>query len=169
MTLPEGLPGENTGITFVNWSRHPWQMWALSSMMLWAITVVIDPNAYFQQQEINDLNSPYTMNLVAMGMIIGSCISLFGLHMRDREFGVWSELSGYAILLFSQVAYMISAIVYTGLLNSFSREANAVALSYVLAMLQRSYQIISYQHSRAKVARIEKKIITEASKLTKDA
>jgi hypothetical protein len=159
MTLPEGTPGVTNGITWVNWRNHPWQMWGLSSILVWAFGVLIDNNAYFHLIPLTDINNPKTLNLIAAAVFVGALISLTGLHMKDREFGIWAEVSGYVVLIGTLGVYFGMVVYYYGPAASLSRVGTATTVGYILAMIQRTFQIVAYQASRAKVTKIEYEII----------
>ena len=113
---------------------------------------------------MSDLNNPKMMNLTAASVLVGSLITLTGLHMKDREFGIWAEASGY-IVLGTLSFYFIIVMTSLGPQAGLSRVGTATSMGYIMAMLQRTYQIIVYQIARFKVFKLEAEIQVEKEKL----
>lgn len=161
MTLPEGLPSNTNGITWQMWNSHPWQMWSLTALVVWALGILSDPNAIMQGTlNTTGLNNPHTLNVVAAANLTGALISLTGLHMKDREFGIGAEVSGYIVLTASMIFYLVMSFFLIGP-QSFARVGTATSIGYTAAMIHRSVQILAYQSSRRKVRRLEKKLVKQ--------
>lgn len=161
MTLPEGMPSDTDGITWSNWKTHPWQMWSLTALVVWAVGILADPNAIMQGTlNTTGLNNPHTLNVIAASNLVGALISLTGLHMKDREFGIGAEVSGYIVLTSSMIFYLVMSVILIGP-QAFARVGTATSVGYTAAMIHRSIQILVYQASRRKVRRLEKKLIQQ--------
>lgn len=164
MSFPQGSPNEFSGITWVNWRTHPWQMWGLSALVIWSVGILLDNNAIIQGTPPSELNNPRMLNLIAAAMLIGALISLTGLHMKDREFGIWAEMSGYVVLVATLMFYLAMAFILLGPHDSLSRVGTPTTIGYVMSMSVRSYQIVRYQMARAKVTELQERVIEEAEK-----
>ena len=161
MSLPTGQPEDNTGVTLINWRSNPWQMWMLTAIVVWAIAVLSDAGAYLHTIPESAINSPSMLNLAAGGMLVGAAISLLGLHMKDREFGVWAEASGYLVIIGAQSIYLALVFCYLGLQQGLVRTGTATIAAANIAMIYRTVQIINYQRSRRKVMRIQEEILQQ--------
>ena len=161
MSLPTGQPEDNTGVTLINWRTNPWQMWMLTAVAIWAIAVLSDPGAYLHTVPESDINSPSMLNLAASGMLVGASISLLGLHMKDREFGVWAEASGYQILIGAQAMYLVMIFYHLGCQQALVRTGTATIAASIVAMVFRTIQISLYQKSRHKVIKIQQEIVEQ--------
>ena len=161
MSLPTGQPQDHTGVTLINWRNHPWQMWMLTAIITWATAVLSDPGAYLHTIPESEINSPAMLNLAAGGMLVGAAISLLGLHMRDREFGVWAEASGYLVIIGAQTVYLCLVFHYLGLQQGLVRTGTATIFAANIAMSYRTSQIIGYQRARHKVRKLEEEIVEQ--------
>lgn len=132
-------------------------MWSLSALVVWATGILLDPNAVMQGTAPSDLNNPHTLNVIAAANLTGALISLTGLHMKDREFGIGAEVSGYIVLTASMLFYLTMTFILIGP-QSMSRVGTATTVGYTAAMIHRSVQILKYQASRRKVHRLENKL-----------
>lgn len=161
MSLPTGQPHDGTGVTLGNWRAHPWQMWMLTAIVAWALAVLSDSGAYLHTVPESNINNPAMLNLAAGGMLVGAAISLLGLHMRDREFGVWAEASGYLVIVGAQSIYLFLVFYYLGFHQGLVRTGTATILAANITMIYRTSQIISYQRSRHKVRKLEEEIVEQ--------
>jgi len=157
MTFPERYAGDKNGITFVNWTSSPWQMWSLTMLIAWALRILLDSDAVVATSTTIDLNNPHTLNLLAAGIFSGALMSLAGLHMKDREFGIGAELSGYVAILAIFGVYLSSVYFRLGF-EGTTRLGVACLFAVALSMIQRSIQIITFLISVKKVEKIEHEI-----------
>lgn len=152
------MPG---GFTLVNWRTHPWQMWGLLAIGVWAVAALSDRSAYLETLPESEINNPAMVNLFAAGMLVGTVISMLGLHSVDEQFSAWCEASGYFIIIVASSIYVFLVFYYLGPQAALVRAGTATTSAYVLAMVQRLVQIGFYLRSARQVHALQNEMIQQ--------
>jgi hypothetical protein len=138
------IPFLRNTFTMQRWGTNPFQLYNLLLLLqVSANQIIIGGVAENTAQGALDHQAQLALSVCNL---VGTAICAFGLHLRDLEFGLWVELSGYVALIGSLGIYIGLVFALFPLPNtSFGL---AACEAFVLASIHRAIQIIQYKWLR---------------------
>lgn len=145
--------------TLNRWSLNPFQMYdivMLAAVALGQIVLGASPGS------IQEGLDRHTLIALAVCNVVGSSWSLFGLHLRDLETGLWIELWGYLALTFVLCTYLW--LLFHGQLNAGATYGFGFGEAFVFASIHRAIQIMLYKRAHKKHGQLlqEANVLREA-------
>jgi hypothetical protein len=136
--------------TMRRWGNNPFQLYNLMLLLQVSVNQIVIGVPETSAQAALDHQAQVAL---AGCNLVGAAISAYGLHLRDFEFGLWVELSGYAALAGSLGIYITLVFLLFPMPNtSFGL---ALTEAFVLASIHRAVQIVRYKvarHRRTQIA-----------------
>lgn len=125
------------------WSTNPYQTWGTTFLMMASLSQVIIGIA--PVSILSEIERPAALTIGA-GNLFGACVTMFGLHMKDKEVGLMYELAG-SFSLVATLGWYCAEVLHgnplAGTTLGFSMPE-----AFVFATLHRAIQIFTLQWSR---------------------
>lgn len=125
------------------WATNPYQLWSTLLLMVVSLSQAIVQVA--PTNVLSQIEHPVALQVIVANFL-GAAVVMFGLHMRDKEYGINLELAGAISLLTTMVTYLILVISKQ---NISSLTFNfGLTLAFVLGTLHRCSQIMVLKWAR---------------------
>lgn len=129
--------------TGTRWSLNPFQLYAVSFLMLLSLTqIVVGVSPVSVQAQFD---RPTQLSLAGANFI-GALLVMVGLHMRRLETGLWIELWGYASLTATMFFFIFTTVGHV--VMPISTLGFTLNEAFAFASLHRAIQIAVYKRSR---------------------
>lgn len=138
--------------TLHRWALNPFQMYAVMFLLAGSIAQIqlgVTPASVLTELP------RVTIIYLAVANVIGGCIALIGLHLRELEEALWVEFCGYMILIFVLGTYI--SLVVTGQANPNAGYGFVLTEAFVYAATHRSVQILLYKRARRKSSNLARR------------
>lgn len=137
------------------WNTNPYQLWgtvALAAISTMQVVIGVAPGTVF-----TEIERPVQLT-VAAANLIGACVVLVGLHLRNKEVGSQLELLGAVTLVATLAWYCLNVLARQPLASTTL--GFGLTEAFVLATLHRSVQIALLNWARwTDRPRLEKRIL----------
>lgn len=139
--------------TGVRWSLNPFQLYAVTFLMLLSVTEVVIGVSPSSVQAQFDKNTQLSL---AGANFVGGVVVMAGLHLRDIERGLWIELWGYASLTASLLFYVFAT--QHSVQVPIATLGFALSEAFAFASLHRAIQIGVYKWGKRSDPEMAEKI-----------